>query len=197
MPTVYDYIKSNRGLFATHLDVKFILEHFKFSDETASLKKAIEKSIDECIATYVVDSLLECNISTILQFIDTLQKKQPCFTKYFYETWDQSDQCLYDYTHAQSCATPIPFESKKNIQFNYTKICELYLRHPRLIGNLIDTLVATNAISQHDWSKLYTSYADKNYILAIKKVLNFILNGNKYQYIMFKKAHNVGVTRFI
>lgn len=174
----YTYLQANKGVFAVNLDCKSILKTFQFTEETADLKKALEKSIEECIATYVVDTLLWCNESVIKDFIEVLRKTDQAELVSLFETVDyNADKALFEYTCIKPCDTPIPHKAQQNLQLHYKQICQL-LRDSKKLVRFTAILVDNCAISKQLRVKLENQDASL--------LLDTIINGNAYQYYQFK-----------
>lgn len=184
MATLYNCLKLNKSILAVKLDCKSILCHFKFTDETACLKTAIEKSIEECLATDVVDSLLTCNESVIDEFIKVLHStNQSHLINLFEMIVDNADTALQLYQNMVQCSLPISPEIKLYLQLNYKQICDI-LKRSNICVELASWLNDKQAISNHMFCKCTFAYINKGNVTTL---LDMIISGNAYQYTCFKE----------
>lgn len=185
MADVYSYILSNSGSLAVLLNCESILKHFKFNDKTVFLKKSVENSIEKCIATDVVDSLLKCDEDTIDEFIETLHKTgYLCLTTLFSTVDKNSNKRLLDYKHEIPCRCKIPHADLQKLKLNYSIIQKHLTSNYENTYLLICALQNKKAISMHLLRKL-------NYALCrsrdVTLLMDAIINGNEYRYTMFRK----------
>lgn len=182
---MYYYIEKNRKALAVILYNGRILDNFKYTPNTEKLQKAVENSIEKCIATDFVDELLKSNMSVLFEIFDMLNKNgYSHIAAYFYEECPNSDEMFYDYTHAKiQCNTGLPRSAKlhQNIDIivNTMTQCIKAEDVSRLLLTLYDTY---NAISEWQERQIRSIY-EKNKKEAFKMLL--LLITNKHQYDMF------------
>lgn len=187
MATVYDYIKINKGIIAVVLNCESMLKYFEFTSKTAELKTSLENAVEECLATCVVDTLLQYDESTIKQFINTLRKTDQVELIEFF-TDDKYGQFygnkkLHEYTSMEPCETPIPIETKRNLQLNYDQISNILYQNAEVFIILINYLMDKKAISCHMRMKCRRAYHTHN---NVDMFLDTIIN--EYQYTCLKEA---------
>lgn len=186
--TLHDWLSVNRGIFAVELNCKSILRHFPFTDETANLKVAVEKSIEECLATWVVDSLLKCDKSVLVEFIKVLYLTNQAklvhkFQGMGTEGMAYPAQVLQEYTSMHHCETSIPLETKHRLQLNYEQITKVISN-----GSVMETcgtyLSDKKAISKQTFNKCFNAYI---YGDNIGMFIDIIINANEYQFEKLKE----------
>lgn len=174
MATVYDYLKANKGVLAIQLDCEPILRQFKFTDETADLKKAVEKAADECLATYVVDALLNCSEPVINEFIDVLNNTdQSGAVSWFAKYCIDPDIFLEKYLLIKNCEPLISDDVAKKLQENNSQIRQILQENG---AGLITTLYDVDAISRQMHTKLNSVPIEETYTLLLDMIRS------QYQY---------------
>lgn len=179
---VRNMIKLNRGLFAVTLSAEGMLKYFKFGPETTALKAAVIKSIDECISTYIVDTLVEYDDTSIIdEFIATLVKiDQVELIKWCYVQYKDADNHFYNYTHARRST-----KSTFNYQ-NYDAVCTCWLQDVNDKYEFMVMLQDAGATSPHVSDKTMALFHQGMHMEAFKLLFNAILNGGDYE--TFKKC---------
>lgn len=185
---MYHYIRKNRGVIAVCLHIRPILTRFKFTSGTEALKKAVESSIEKCIALDFVDELLKSDVSVLYEVFYILHaSNQSHIAAHFLKEYPQSDNKLYEYTHAaNNCKEPIPCNAKLHQNINTIINILIQCRNDGFIY-LKTELQDKDAISE--WHSSQISYLWQNNKQEAARLLLAMIT-NKYQYDQFKACCN-------
>lgn len=180
MNSVYDYIRANYGVLSVDLNVHTL----NLPKQYTVLNQAIDKSIEECIATYVINTLLESSIDTINMFIYALQQsEQEYLVKHFYTVDPNSSKKLYNYISVIECDKPILQSCKRKIQQNYSAF------HSKCnIHKLNNLLLDERVISVNSFRKINRWLLTDNRDKAMDHLIDVILNGNSAQHYRLYKV---------
>lgn len=148
---VYSYIEINRGMLSVFMDSEAILREFKFSSNTAALKKAVEKSIDKCIATDIVDELLKSKPEVILEMYHTLHKiNQKHLASCFHEEFADSDKEFDEYIKVKDCSE----ELTEFATLQLDTLINVLMIHNIMNTNIISELVDDDVLSMWHASRI-------------------------------------------
>lgn len=112
MDTQY-YIKKNASALAVWLDSERILRNFKFDENTMALKKAVESSIEKCIAFDLVEELLKCDESVLNEVHAIIYNDRAA--AWFHEVYADSDKELGKYMYLDTKEKPQIFNINQKV----------------------------------------------------------------------------------